>query len=545
MKNLMLCLFVWTGLVLSAAAQTVKLTPAQALPSDPMPSEALPEINRSVQIIYPPNLEQANVQGYVLALYRLGESNRILKAWFEGTHSILCEAVEDAARYKLYQLSQAQGKPGSFWLSCIFNPPLADEMSADSLPRLLAVAPVFVARKECGRQMSKTVSCVFSIDTIGQVKGLRMEDPADEKYRQVIEASLPQWRFAPARSQGQAVATDYRFPVLLLAEWMPNQADKFEAPLVLSKTPPVYPLALRRLGYSGNVEVEFFVDKHGFVSEAAVIKTSHPGFVDPAVDAVLSWRFKPGTRNGQAVAVKMRVPINFSLDNGAGRKIAEFIRAKSADGGDSYDLMPELLSIEDPIYPYEAMRTKLQGKAKISVQVGEDGQVQRTEIMESSGVEFGLSAQAWAERLSFHPALKDNKPVPSLVILGAGYVHSPQKEGWWVMPQPYLLSMIERENRNPDDFLSPAMLDQPLKAVSKPTAKHPRSLANQSGSAELEFIVNEYGKVVLPRIIASTAPAFGYAAVQALSHWRYNPPKANGQPALVRTRIQIKFEAKP
>ena len=41
-------------------------------------------------------------------------------------------------------------------------------------------------------------------------------------------------------------------------------------------------------------------------------KSTNPSFDRPAIEAVRQWKFEPGTRNGERVAFKMRVPITFS-----------------------------------------------------------------------------------------------------------------------------------------------------------------------------------------------------------------------------------------
>ena len=60
--------------------------------------------------------------------------------------------------------------------------------------------------------------------------------------------------------------------------------------------------------------MSFLVDDHGTVKDAKVEKASDEAFADPALDAVKKWRFKPAERDGNAVAVRVTIPIRFTDD---------------------------------------------------------------------------------------------------------------------------------------------------------------------------------------------------------------------------------------
>lgn len=85
-----------------------------------------------------------------------------------------------------------------------------------------------------------------------------------------------------------------------------------QKPRIVMQTPPVYPQELRRKKVQGTVTVSFIVSKDGRVTNPKVEKSTEPLFEKPALDAVKQWRFDPGTRNGEKVQFKMRVPITFS-----------------------------------------------------------------------------------------------------------------------------------------------------------------------------------------------------------------------------------------
>lgn len=60
--------------------------------------------------------------------------------------------------------------------------------------------------------------------------------------------------------------------------------------------------------------VDFLVGPDGNVYNAFAMRATHPEFGAAAVEAVVQWRFTPGTKNGQLAWIHMQVPIVFSLD---------------------------------------------------------------------------------------------------------------------------------------------------------------------------------------------------------------------------------------
>ena len=76
---------------------------------------------------------------------------------------------------------------------------------------------------------------------------------------------------------------------------------------------PVYPFQFKRDRIEGRVRVEITVDKLGRVVNAKVRDATHREFEQPAIDAVLKWKFEPGTKNGEPVMVRRIQPISFKL----------------------------------------------------------------------------------------------------------------------------------------------------------------------------------------------------------------------------------------
>jgi TonB family protein len=101
----------------------------------------------------------------------------------------------------------------------------------------------------------------------------------------------------------------------------PKDAEKTEAGVKMpelipaSKVFPKFPPGLlgKHLGVHAKVTVEVTIGKDGSVGNVHVV---HPaggdcGFEEAAIDAVRKWKYKPGTKNGEAVEVKSTVMLEF------------------------------------------------------------------------------------------------------------------------------------------------------------------------------------------------------------------------------------------
>ena len=69
---------------------------------------------------------------------------------------------------------------------------------------------------------------------------------------------------------------------------------------------------MQRSGTEGSGTVEFVVGTDGHVISAEAVNSTHRDFATAAVDAVLRWKFEPGTINGRKVRFRMVVPVQFN-----------------------------------------------------------------------------------------------------------------------------------------------------------------------------------------------------------------------------------------
>lgn len=78
---------------------------------------------------------------------------------------------------------------------------------------------------------------------------------------------------------------------------------------------PIYPRVSRRLKEQGTVILRVLITLQGTAEKIEIHTSStHPLLDQAALDAVQSWRFVPGRRNGTAEAMWFTIPVRFILE---------------------------------------------------------------------------------------------------------------------------------------------------------------------------------------------------------------------------------------
>ena len=85
--------------------------------------------------------------------------------------------------------------------------------------------------------------------------------------------------------------------------------------VAVTTTPPEYPDAARRSNQEGTVVLKIQIDKEGRVTAVQVDSTSGHAILDDAAKAaVLTWRYRPATLKGRAMASERHVRLVFRLE---------------------------------------------------------------------------------------------------------------------------------------------------------------------------------------------------------------------------------------
>jgi protein TonB len=85
------------------------------------------------------------------------------------------------------------------------------------------------------------------------------------------------------------------------------------APAILMKVEPEYSEEARKAKFQGTVVLMIVVDEKGMPRNIRVVRPLGLGLDEKAIEAVQRWRFKPGMKDGHAVATEATVEVNFRL----------------------------------------------------------------------------------------------------------------------------------------------------------------------------------------------------------------------------------------
>lgn len=195
-------------------------------------------------------------------------------------------------------------------------PMFAVATEIDSAPqRTRIVAPV--DPRDLEDEYPRTRMAVEAlIDTDGSVHFAHLATPAKPLLAVATLAAIEQWRFEPAMSHGHPVAIKVTLPIAFPSsdERVRSITDVDELPKVEKWIAPVYPPQLRNGGYGGAVVVQCIITEDGRVDRPKVLSSSHPNLSDAVMKVVGKWVYQPAQRDGKPVAVRVAIPIAFTLD---------------------------------------------------------------------------------------------------------------------------------------------------------------------------------------------------------------------------------------
>ena len=193
-----------------------------------------------------------------------------------------------------------------------------DRLNRDEAPRLISGAEA-VYPMECREKgISGKVVVDFVVKPDGTTDGLRIISSPDPRLSEAAVNAVGRWRFTTGMKDGKAVYTHMQVPVVFaLQDSATGKAKSLETvkpdhpPVVLFAARPQYPPEFESKQVEGEVLVKFVVCPDGTAAEAVSVRSSDPRLTPIALQAVLRWKFKPGTKGGKPVYCAMEVPIQF------------------------------------------------------------------------------------------------------------------------------------------------------------------------------------------------------------------------------------------
>jgi periplasmic protein TonB len=101
--------------------------------------------------------------------------------------------------------------------------------------------------------------------------------------------------------------------VSLVAQQVYTPGDGVSLPTVIKQVRAGYTEKAMNARIEGNVALDAVVLADGKVGDVTVIESLDEGLDQQAIESLKQWEFKPGLKDGEPVAVRVRVIISFRL----------------------------------------------------------------------------------------------------------------------------------------------------------------------------------------------------------------------------------------
>lgn len=392
------------------------------------------------------------------------------------------------------------------------------------------------------------VDVVVWVDAKGNPKHTRVTRSDNPLLNQAAMDSVRQWKFRPGSSDGTKMDMDV--PVEVVFSLTAEEQKMAEVGLPekspvrpVYQVPPDYPIDAELVALAGEVVVEFVVGEKGEVQNPQVVKTTHSVFNEAALQAIKQWGFVPARENGHPKASRMRVPFVFKQPKGL---MTPDVQIRLPYGPDRPELRAtnkNILAKEERrkrlsggVYPYAELLENTQETVEAVLEQDEENRVTAIHWRGDSAPPFRLAIEAMLEA-------RGSGELPHVAGEVIQWDFNPYDGDVKISDAAAAILKKLRLGGEAAKFASEAELDTPLQVKEQRALVFPTRVSDNvaAGEAEVEFFVDETGRPQLPRIVSASAPAFGYAACQAIEGWRFGPPLHDGSATVVRVRRTVAF----
>ncbi|HEY0944618.1 MAG TPA: TonB family protein [Opitutaceae bacterium] len=532
-------------------SQDLTITPIDWLePFDDAP-DTLPTARGLTPPAVPDQIRNLAEPAYAQERFVIDAFGKVLMRDPASTSPWLEAAVQETRSHARYQPARRGSEPVASEVAwfLIFNPKSASPKAPNATPRLLKIVSPVNPNGTSKDAPTGTVMVEAHIDAAGRVTDTRaIDEGVLPAYKTAAADAVRSWTFAPARADGEPVAATVRVPVLFAEPTVIPVSSAHKPPKPLKRSPPLYPIAMRKAGLVGETTIGFIVTVEGRVREAHVVRSNNPYFDQPAIDCVLRWTFEPARIGERPVNCHMRVPIVFTI---TGKPTSDLYSVRhdpkqlaKLPSALQWDHPPEFTATSFAAYPFEQLQTGTEGEVKVNFIVGPSGRVIQTGILSSPHPAFSHAVQAMLDTFEFKPAAKEGKPSLALLSFTVRF----DKSGSLEAPvTPETRSLLRSLEKNPGRFVKLSELDAMPRPTSRRPPVFPSALKSEltEGDALIEFIIDRDGAVHAPRILSASREEFGYAAAQAAATWKFAPPKKDGRAVDVIARQPFSFNRTP
>jgi protein TonB len=302
-------------------------------------------------------------------------------------------------------------------------------------------------------------------------------------------------------------------------------------PKLLKHVDPIYPEIARQAKVEGVVILEAMTDLYGRIASVKILR-SIPLLDQAAVDAVRQWVYEPPVIEGRKREMIFTTTVRFTLDGkGQGPQAVLLTYPGGAQAP------PKATSEVHPLYPADAVESKIQGTVVLEASVDEAGKVASVKVLRPVHPSLDKAAVDAAKQWTFAPVLEAGKPKAVAIVFLARFSFGP--------PAGRIGGVM---GGVVGAGLPPVRAEgtiQPPKNVRMVEPVYPE-LARQSkveGIVILEVMTDPQGRVVSAKVLRSI-PLLDQAAIDAVKQWEYEPVIVDGRPRSCVFSATVRFTLK-
>jgi TonB family protein len=205
-------------------------------------------------------------------------------------------------------------------------------------------------------------------------------------------------------------------------------------------------------------------------------------------------------------------------------------------------VMPVLITEVKPKFPREMKETHSTGEALIGFIVDENGELRDVHTVMTTHLEYAAASLVAIRQWKFKPGWQDGRVVRTEMQVIMNFTpDDPGASGPRV--RPGVVRYIPQE-KPPEKYAEAGTNVTMPKPIHQEQPEYPRAFLNKggSGSAIVDFVINEYGVVTHVASARASHPYFAVAAERAVSKWTFRPGTRFGIPVRVHVSQLIVFQ---
>ena len=190
-----------------------------------------------------------------------------------------------------------------------------------------------------------------------------------------------------------------------------------------------------------------------------------------------------------------------------------------------------------PRFPKAQREAKAKGEVRVEFVIGPNGEIYDAHAVQATHPDFGAAAVAAVATWKFLPGKKDGHAVWTRMQVPVVF----ELEG---APPPRIAVPMESAKMPADaDVYDISKLDQQPVPRFQSRPVYPAHLRRNGvrGQAVVDFIVGPDGNVYNAFSVRETDPAFGAAAVEAVSKWKFRPGKIADRVVWTHMQVPVVF----